>query len=77
MGGQIARRSPFYQSAAGEGRTPNLLIRSQMLYPIELRLRDGQKTKAENVSPVKPIQKKLHLTRPVVGATLSNQSYQE
>ena len=38
--GPIARRSPFYQSAAGEGRTPNLLIRSQMLYPIELRLRD-------------------------------------
>jgi hypothetical protein len=25
---QIDRRSPFYQSAAGEGRTPNLLIRS-------------------------------------------------
>jgi hypothetical protein len=25
------------QSAPGETRTPNLLIRSQMLYPIELR----------------------------------------
>ena len=27
----------FYNNAPGETRTPNLLIRSQMLYPIELR----------------------------------------
>ncbi len=38
--------------AAGEGRTPNLLIRSQMLYPIELRPREELKSKARNPQQV-------------------------
>lgn len=33
----IGRIQGFFFSAPGETRTPNLLIRSQMLYPIELR----------------------------------------
>jgi hypothetical protein len=32
--------------APGESRTPNLLIRSQTLYPIELRVREEPKEKA-------------------------------
>jgi len=63
--------------AAEGSRTPNLLIRSQMLYPIELRLLDEQKTKAEIASAVKPNQEKLHLTPAQDGATINAQSYQE
>jgi hypothetical protein len=37
----------YPESGAVEGnRTPNLLIRSQMLYPIELQLRAGREDKA-------------------------------
>ena len=35
-------------SALEGSRTPNLLIRSQMLYPIELRLHEEPRTKADN-----------------------------
>ena len=35
--------------APGESRTPNLLIRSQMLYPIELRVRVKSKSEKEQV----------------------------
>src|SRR5215210_9422661 len=35
-------------SAPGETRTPNLLIRSQMLYPIELRAHERNSTLATN-----------------------------
>ena len=48
-----------------------------MLYPIELRLLDGQKIKAEIASVVKPNQEKLHLTPAQDGATIAAQSYQE
>ena len=37
--------------AAGENRTPNLLIRSQMLYPIELRLRYKRARRSKDFSP--------------------------
>src|SRR6266513_1051757 len=33
----LSREKPSKANAPGETRTPNLLIRSQMLYPIELR----------------------------------------
>ena len=39
--------------AAGKTRTFNLLIRSQMLYPIELRLRDGVGIQQESEVGVK------------------------
>ena len=35
-----------FPGAALGSRTPNLLIRSQMLYPVELRLRKGTRKKA-------------------------------
>ena len=34
----------FFSYAPGETRTPNLLIRSQMLYPIELRAHNELRT---------------------------------
>jgi hypothetical protein len=45
---KIARlmKSRAKSGAAVGSRTPNLLIRSQMLYPIELRLRRGTVNKA-------------------------------
>ncbi len=39
-------------SAPEEIRTPNLLIRSQMLYPVELRARGGGCPKMTNTVPI-------------------------
>ena len=39
--GRDGKRRPLIQSAPGGTRTPSLLVRSQTLYPIELRARTG------------------------------------
>ena len=44
--GYATPREPDESSAPGETRTPNLLIRSQMLYPIELRAHEQGSTLA-------------------------------
>ena len=50
----VSKRFQSFQSGAAVGiRTPNLLIRSQMLYPIELRLRVGLVKMPRNLSFVK------------------------
>ena len=45
------RRRPFAEAngAPGRIRTPNLLIRSQVLYPVELRARDAGRMSAGNM----------------------------
>ena len=45
---------PDNQSAAEGSRTPNLLIRSQMLYPIELRPHEEPSSKAQKEVIVNP-----------------------
>ena len=47
-------KSLIINSAAVGTRTPNLLIRSQMLYPIELRLHEEQVNKSFFTKGVKP-----------------------
>lgn len=43
----------------GGSRTPNLLIRSQMLYPIELRVHPRNRNRAVNAADFKLFLKKL------------------
>ena len=50
----IYHKSLIINSAAVGTRTPNLLIRSQMLYPIELRLHEEQVNKSSFAKGVKP-----------------------
>ena len=51
---QIRCNLLYINRAAVGTRTPNLLIRSQMLYPIELRLHAEQVNKSSFAKGVKP-----------------------
>jgi hypothetical protein len=77
--GMLGQKKPGPQwarvlNAPGETRTPNLLIRSQMLYPIELRAHLWLRTKSVFQSSASPMGgTRLELVTSTMSTWRSNQ----